>query len=125
MPLEKHTRHDGSSSEVEQEEAEETARDILGPRIISLPTVQIILELQATQMDPMEWVSVKRVIETEPKAGNDLFLLTCLLDQEAKTAAVEENEKAAAILQADELHQHHEQFVERWRELRRRAESNY
>ena len=123
VPSTKHACHDGRPPTEEQEEAAETARDILGPRVIDLPTVQIILELQATQMDPMEWVSVKKIIEAEPRAGKDLYLLTYLLDRDARAAAAEENEKAAAVLQADELHQLHEQFVERWRELRRRPDS--
>jgi hypothetical protein len=74
-------------------------------------------------MDPMEWVLVKKIIEAEPKAGHNLYLLTFLLDQDAKVAVAEENEKAAALLQADELHQIHEEFVRRWRELRRHADA--
>src|SRR5712664_1705709 len=105
MPSKNHTRHIKPPAQAEQEEAEETARDILGPRIINLPTVQLILKLEATRMNPMEWVSVKQVIENEPKAGSSLFLLAKLLDQDAMATKKEEHEKAAAILQSDELHE--------------------
>jgi len=119
-PSENYTRHVEPPSEDEQEEAEETARDIFGPRIINLPTVQFILKLQAARMDPMEWVSLKEVIQREPKAGKSLFSLAYLLDKEAKKVAEEEGEKAAAILQTDELR---EILVQKWREARRRAEA--
>jgi hypothetical protein len=56
-------------------------------------------------MDPMEWVSAKQIIEIEPKAGKNLFLLAKLFDQDAKATKKEEKEKAATILQADGLHQ--------------------
>jgi hypothetical protein len=39
-------------SKKEKEEADETARNILGSRIINLATVQVILKLQATRVDP-------------------------------------------------------------------------
>jgi len=39
LPSEKHARHDETLSQKEQENAEETARDILGPRIVDLPTI--------------------------------------------------------------------------------------
>jgi hypothetical protein len=92
------------STEAQQDEAEETTQDILGPRIINLPTVQFTLKLQATRIDPIEWVSAKQIIEIEPKAGKNSFLLTKLFDQDAKATKKEEKEKAATILQADGLH---------------------
>ncbi len=103
MPSENHTRHIEPPSEVEQEEVEEIASDILGPRIINFPIVQFILKLQAMQMDPLEWVAGKEAVEMEPKAGVSMYLLAYLLDQDANVKANEDTEKAAAILQADKL----------------------
>jgi hypothetical protein len=111
MPSENRARHVGPPSQHEQEEAEETARDILGPRIINYPTVQFILKLQATRMDPMEWVSVKDAIKREPDAGKSLFLLAYLLHKEAK--ATEEEEKT--VLKAQQI------SIREFQEARRRV----
>lgn len=73
-----------SPSKHEQEEAEETARDSLGPCVIDLPTVQLILGMQATRMNPMDWVAVGQVIRRQPEAGRNLSLLANLLKEEAK-----------------------------------------
>jgi hypothetical protein len=98
MPSENHARHVDPPSQHEQE-AEETARDILGPRFIKYLTIYFILKPQATRMDPVEWVFVKEVIKRELGAGNSLFLLAYLLHKKAKAA--EEEEKA--VLQAQEM----------------------
>lgn len=46
-PIEQPTKQ-----EQEQAEAGDIVRDILEPRMFHLPTVQLILEMQATKMDP-------------------------------------------------------------------------
>jgi len=106
------------STEAQQDEAEETTPDILGPRIANLPTVQFILKLEATRMDPMEWVAAKQIIEIEPKAGKNLFLLAKLFDPDAKATKKEEKEKRFCRLMGFTRC-----FVTPWREARRRIEA--
>lgn len=103
MPSPNNAKHIDRPSKHAREEAEETARDILGPKFINAPTVKVILKLQATRMNPLEWVSVKEVLQREPEAATNLFLLACLLDDDAEDAELENSEVKAAILQVQEL----------------------
>lgn len=98
MPPPNRARQIDPPSKHAQQEAEEKARDILGPHFIDAPTVKVILKLQATRMDPLEWVSVKKVLQREPEAATNLFLLACLLEYDAEDADLEDWEVKAAIL---------------------------
>jgi hypothetical protein len=118
VPSKSRACHAEQPTKREQEDAEEIVRDIIGPHLIKAPTVQMILKLQATRMDPLEWISIRRAIEIEPKAGKSLLLLARLLDKDAKATAQEEADKGSAIWQSAERH---ELFVEKWREARRLA----
>jgi hypothetical protein len=68
------------------------AHELLGPWITS-PTVQFILP-QAYQMARKEWEVVRRVLERDPKARDDLQHLGNLLEKE--TAADKTGGAAAA-----------------------------
>ena len=69
-------------------------------------------------MDPMEWVAAKQIIEIEPKAGKNLFLLAKLFDPDAKATKKEEKEKRFCRLMGFTRC-----FVTPWREARRRIEA--
>lgn len=56
------------------------AQEMLGP-LINVPTVQFILP-QAYQMARKEWEVVRRVLERDPKARDDLQHLGILLERE-------------------------------------------
>jgi hypothetical protein len=112
MPSQNRARHVDPPSRHEQGVAEETARDVLGPCFIDCPTVQFILKFQATRMDPMEWVSVKEVIQREPEAGKSLLLLTYLLDKEGKAS-----EDRQAVLRAQEM------SIREWWEAKRKLDT--
>ncbi|KAE8445316.1 hypothetical protein EG329_013554 [Mollisiaceae sp. DMI_Dod_QoI] len=83
------------ASEQEHEEAVEIARDILGEYLIDAPTVQIILELQATRMDPLEWLSIKEVLEVDEEAFTDIARLCYLLHRREKEGHLKGKAKTA------------------------------
>jgi hypothetical protein len=67
----------------EKKEAEEIARDILG-RFFEVPTVKIIIKLQATRMHPLEWKLVRDVLKYDKRAETDLACLARMLEDWGK-----------------------------------------
>jgi len=81
IPPSSNQAHRIEPSKHEQQEAEAIARDILGV-YIRAPTAKTILDLQATLMDPLEWILVRNVIVKHPKAEVDLMYLAFWLQFE-------------------------------------------
>ncbi|KAK8078696.1 transcription factor gsfR2 [Apiospora phragmitis] len=67
-----------------QAEGEEKARQVLGP-LFNSPTVTFLLP-HAARMKEGEWNAVKRCLERDPHARNDLPLLSKLLTEEGNNA---------------------------------------
>ncbi|CZR60359.1 uncharacterized protein PAC_10255 [Phialocephala subalpina] len=57
------------------------SKDILGEGLIEAPTIQIILKLQATRMNPLEWQAIRDVLEINEEAFTDIRKLCSLLRQ--------------------------------------------
>jgi hypothetical protein len=70
-------------SPAEKKEAEEIARDILG-HFFEVPTVKIIIKLQATRMHPLEWKLVRDVLNYGKKAETDLARLARMIEDWGK-----------------------------------------
>ncbi|KAG4443469.1 hypothetical protein IFR05_001039 [Cadophora sp. M221] len=70
----------------DQLRAEEIARDILRDNYMRVQTVQIILQIQAPLMDPLEWLPIKHVLDLDEASHNDLARLCWLLSLGAGTA---------------------------------------
>ncbi|KAH6713103.1 hypothetical protein DL95DRAFT_488088 [Leptodontidium sp. 2 PMI_412] len=75
-----------TASQEAQLKAEEIARDILGDIYMRVQTVQIILQIQAPLMDPLEWLPIKHVLDLDEASHNDLARLCWLLSLGAGTA---------------------------------------
>jgi trimethylguanosine synthase len=73
---------------------QQIARDILGPWV-DAPTAQLLLP-QARQIPPAAWEIIKRVLETNSEARDDVTCLTKLLASESQAAidAADANEAA-------------------------------
>ncbi|KAH8649103.1 transcription factor S-II, central domain-containing protein, partial [Xylariales sp. PMI_506] len=67
-----------------QAEGEQKARQVLGP-LFNSPTVTFLLP-HAARMKEGEWNAVKRCLEKDPKARDDLPLLSRLLTEEGNSA---------------------------------------
>ncbi|KAK8030260.1 hypothetical protein PG993_011551 [Apiospora rasikravindrae] len=67
-----------------QAEGEEKARQVLGP-LFNSPTVTFLLP-HAARMKEGEWNAVKRCLERDPRARDDLPLLSKLLTEEGNNA---------------------------------------
>lgn len=52
--------------------------------MIEAPTVQMILKLQATKMNPLEWQEIRDVLEINEEAFSDIRKLCSLLRQPGK-----------------------------------------
>ncbi|KAK1240956.1 hypothetical protein MKX07_006389 [Trichoderma sp. CBMAI-0711] len=63
---------------------QQIARDILGPWV-DAPTAQLLLP-QARQIPPAAWEIIRRVLETNPEARDDVTCLTKLLASESQAA---------------------------------------
>lgn len=63
---------------------QQIARDILGPWV-DAPTAQLLLP-QARQIPPAAWEIIRRVLETNPEAREDVTCLTKLLASESQAA---------------------------------------
>jgi hypothetical protein len=66
-------------SPAEKKEVEEIARDILG-HFFEVPTVKIIIKLQAARMHPLEWKLVRGVLKYDKRAETDLACLARMLE---------------------------------------------
>lgn len=64
-----------------QQAGQNMANDILGPTLITAPTVQFLLP-QAWKMSRQEWELVRTLFEREPKSRDDLQFLGSLLEKE-------------------------------------------
>jgi hypothetical protein len=71
------------SSPTEKREAEEIARDILG-HFFDVPTVKIIIKLQATRVHLLEWKLVRDVLKYDKRAETDLACLARMLEDWGK-----------------------------------------
>lgn len=79
-----HHPQDHNAMRQAQIEGEQKARQVLGP-LFSSPTVTFLLP-HAARMKEGEWNAVKRCIEKDPRARDDLPLLSKLLTEEGNNA---------------------------------------
>lgn len=66
-----------------QRAGQAVAHEVLGPQLITAPTLQFLLP-QAWKMSRREWEVVRNLFEREPKAKDDLQCLAHLLEKEGK-----------------------------------------
>lgn len=75
------------------------AHEVLGPELMSSPTVQFLLP-QAWQMSMREWEVIKKIYEREPRARDDLPFLGKLLESEGKASAAANNSSSGGAAPA-------------------------